>query len=119
MKASILIAAAVTAAFASLASVAGDKAALAQAGSNPHKAERAGDGLFNRLDADRDGYVTRDEARDATELQGRFAELDVNNDGKISRKEMQALDAKPGATGSTAAGGSKPARAAPKSGVSK
>ena len=48
--------------------------------------------LFDRLDKNQDGFVTRDEARDATELQGRFAELDKDNDGKISRAEMRGLD---------------------------
>ena len=62
--------------------------------------------LFERLDRNKDGFVTREEARDAAELQGRFAELDVNNDGKISREEMQAINAKPGAA-PAGAGGSK------------
>jgi hypothetical protein len=58
--------------------------------------------LFDRLDRNRDGFVTRDEARDATELQGRFAEMDKDNDGKISRGEMRALDnERRGAAGAT------------------
>jgi len=55
--------------------------------------------LFERLDKNQDGFVTRDEARDATELQGRFAELDKDNDGKISRGEMRALDSERSAAG--------------------
>ena len=58
--------------------------------------------LFERLDK-QDGFVTRDEARDATELQGRFAELDKDNDGKISRSEIRALDAERSAAGSSKA----------------
>ena len=58
--------------------------------------------LFKRLDRNNDGFISRDEAKDATELQGRFAELDQDNDGKISRSEMQGLDA--GATGATSTG---------------
>ena len=57
--------------------------------------------LFERLDKNQDGFVTRDEARDATELQGRFAELDKDNDGKISASEMGGLDGGRGAAGST------------------
>ena len=58
--------------------------------------------LFDRLDKNNDGFVTRDEARDATELQGRFAEMDKDNDGKLSRSEMRALDNdRRGAAGST------------------
>lgn len=58
--------------------------------------------LFERLDKNSDGFVTRDEARDATELQGRFAELDKDNDGKLSAGEMRGLDGdRRGAAGST------------------
>jgi hypothetical protein len=58
-------------------------------GSSPRSGSEA---LHDRLDKNKDGYVSRDEARDATELQGRFAELDKDNDGKISRGEIRALD---------------------------
>ena len=59
--------------------------------------------LFERLDRNDDGFVTRDEARDATELQGRFAELDKDNDGKISRSEMRGLDSDRSAAGASKA----------------
>jgi Ca2+-binding EF-hand superfamily protein len=55
--------------------------------------------LFERLDRNKDGFVTREEARDAAELQGRFAELDKDNDGKISASEMRELDSSRSATG--------------------
>jgi Ca2+-binding EF-hand superfamily protein len=96
MKAMTLLALAAAAGFAANAA--------AQASAQSDK--RSATTLFERLDKNKDGFVTRDEARDAAELQGRFAELDVDNDGKISRQEMRALDAKPGAevssSGSTA-----------------
>jgi hypothetical protein len=44
---------------------------------------------FQRLDTNRDGYVTRDEAREAInrgELD--FDKLDVDGDGKLSEPEM-------------------------------
>ena len=63
-----------------------------------------GAALFERLDKNKDGFVTRDEARDATELQGRFAELDKDNDGKISAAEMRAMDSGRSATGTTGSG---------------
>ena len=55
-------------------------------------ATAASGALFSRLDRNNDGFVSRDEAKDATELQGRFTELDRNNDGKISAEEMRGLD---------------------------
>ena len=57
-------------------------------------------GNFDRLDRNRDGYISRDEANDAPELQTRFSELDTNNDGKLSREEYDAL--KSSAAGSSA-----------------
>ena len=47
---------------------------------------------FERLDRNGDGFVTRDEAKDAEELNTRFTELDVNNDNKLSRQEYGALE---------------------------
>ena len=55
---------------------------------------------FNQLDRNSDGYISRDEAKDADELQTRFSELDANNDGKLSREEYDAVKASSsGATG--------------------
>jgi len=47
---------------------------------------------FDDLDRNSDGFVSRDEGRDAEELQTRFSELDVNNDGKLSRDEYAVLE---------------------------
>ena len=47
---------------------------------------------FERLDKNHDGFISRDEAKDAAELNTRFSELDKNNDGKLSREEYNALD---------------------------
>ena len=58
---------------------------------------------FERLDKNHDGYISRDEAKDASELNTRFTELDANNDGKLSREEYNGVNAGArGATGSTA-----------------
>ena len=47
---------------------------------------------FKSLDRNGDGFVSRDEARDAEELNTRFSELDVNNDGKLSNDEYAVLE---------------------------
>ncbi len=57
-------------------------------------------GRFDALDKNHDGYISRDEAKDAAELNTRFSELDKNNDGKLSRDEYSAVNA--GAAGATA-----------------
>lgn len=57
---------------------------------------------FDELDRNHDGYVSRDEAKDAAELHTRFTELDKNNDGKLSREEYNALHE--GASGATGTG---------------
>ncbi|HWI38001.1 MAG TPA: hypothetical protein VNU64_16200 [Burkholderiales bacterium] len=49
------------------------------------------DARFDDLDRNGDGFVSRDEGRDAEELNTRFSELDANNDGKLSRDEYAVL----------------------------
>lgn len=92
-----LVATALAGVLAVPALAAGEKAKTAAGRTSPSAA------LFERLDRNKDGFVTRDEAKDATELQGRFAELDKDDDGRISRSEMRGLDGDRGAAGSTKA----------------
>jgi hypothetical protein len=72
-----------------------------RSGAAPTGATATGAAVFQRLDRNSDGFVSRDEAKDAAELQGRFAELDKNNDGKISEAEMRGMDGERGAAGTT------------------
>ena len=51
------------------------------------------DARFAELDRNRDGYLSRDEANDAVELNTRFSELDANNDGKLSPDEYRVVSA--------------------------
>ena len=82
------------------ASAAGDKLLVAQAGGG---AGATANNRFNALDKNHDGFISRDEAKDAAELNTRFTELDANNDGKLSREEYNGVNASArGATGSTA-----------------
>lgn len=56
-------------------------------------------GGFSSMDRNNDGYLSRDEAKDAT-WNNRFSELDKDNDGRLSQSEFDALGA--GAAGATA-----------------
>ena len=53
---------------------------------------------FSTLDTNHDGYISRDEARDAS-WANRFSELDKDNDGRLSQSEFSAMNAGSGATG--------------------
>ena len=55
-------------------------------------------GSFGSIDRNNDGYISRDEARDAA-WSNRFTELDKDNDGRLSRGEFDAMGA--GAAGAT------------------
>lgn len=43
---------------------------------------------FRKLDADRDGFVTRAEARRVKDFDAAFGEADANRDGRLSRDEF-------------------------------
>jgi hypothetical protein len=45
--------------------------------------------LFTQLDANHDGYVTKDEAKRSADVTARFAALDTNRDGKIAASEFK------------------------------
>jgi len=63
------------------------------------------DSRFDQLDRNHDGFISRDEAKDAAELNTRFTELDKNNDNKLTREEYEAVNADTrGATGATGMG---------------
>jgi hypothetical protein len=60
---------------------------------------------FAAMDANRDGYISRDEAKNAPFL-SRFDQLDINHDGKLSQAEIQAGNAT--AQSMTPGGSSRP-----------
>jgi hypothetical protein len=64
-------------------------------------------GGFAAMDRNNDGYISREEGRDAS-WNGRFSELDKDNDGRLSQSEFDAMDATRGAAGATA--GDQPAK---------
>jgi len=122
MKLKTLIAVAVAGAFAlplaAQASADGDRMILAQAG-GPAGATT---GTYHRLDANRDGFVSREEAAAARGLS--FSELDKDNDGKLSAAELRAwrdpMGASPGeaaaGSGSTTGTTAGPGEASPRTG---
>jgi len=69
-------------AFASTLAVADDRAEY-----NRRSAERYV-AMFDMADINRDGLVSRQEARGMIELEARFDELDINRDGNITRDEL-------------------------------
>jgi len=104
MKRRNLIAIAVAGAFALPLTVhaGGDKAS--QGASGGSGAEK----MFQALDKNKDGFVTRAEAK-GTPHDKDFTSLDKDNDGKLSRQEHAAAPEHAGekaASGSTSGGGS-------------
>ena len=113
-----LIALAVAAGFAVTAQAGGDKTSGASAGKNANSSAAAGAGasgaekMFQALDKNNDGQITREEARGTPHAKD-FATLDKNRDGNLSREEHAAAPEHTG--GKAAAGGTQPQSTQPKS----
>lgn len=73
-------------ALAALAVTVSGTAALADSheGKGPHK----GGKMFEKIDANKDGFISKDESRAFHDA--RFAEKDIDKDGKVSKDEMKA-----------------------------
>jgi hypothetical protein len=69
--------------------------------SPPPTTAGAASSSFKALDSNKDGFISRDEAKSSDALNKRFSQLDLDRDGKLSQTEMNAV-------GSPAAGGSQP-----------
>jgi Ca2+-binding EF-hand superfamily protein len=48
------------------------------------------DKAFDKLDTNKDGFVTKDEVKGHPMLEKHFDEVDTNKDGKISKEELEA-----------------------------
>ena len=76
-----------------------------------------GAGTFRSLDANKDGFVSRDEAKNSSELSRQFNQLDKDGDGRLSPQELSGWSAgSPEATGSRSMG-ERPVGASGSSGV--
>jgi hypothetical protein len=109
MKAKIVMALVIAAAFAAPVAAQSGGGTVQPKDSNPAAApkafgggvDRSGAGAsaggFTAMDRNNDGYISRDEARDAT-WNNRFTELDKDNDGRLSASELEAMQASGGST---------------------
>jgi hypothetical protein len=64
------------------------------AGSTVGNATRSDDSGFAKLDKNKDGYISKLEAKGESELSKNFDKWDLNNDGKLNRAEYLAAMAK-------------------------
>ncbi|WP_332673261.1 EF-hand domain-containing protein [Aromatoleum sp.] len=46
--------------------------------------------MFKELDRDKDGQISKDEAKRSADMQARFDEIDANRDGKVSMNEWNS-----------------------------
>ena len=61
-------------------------------------ASRSDDSGFAKLDKNKDGYISKAEAKGNAELAKNFGKWDMNNDGRVNRGEYLAAMAKVDAT---------------------
>lgn len=67
-----------------MAAIAADPAPSAAAA-----AKEAPAPLFTQLDANKDGYLTKEEAKRSAEVTASFSKLDADRDGKIAANEFR------------------------------
>src|SRR5262245_35240776 len=99
-----------------LGSIAADDASKAAPPAARNPVDRTADtgaDTFKSLDTNRDGYISREEARNSSELSRQFSTLDKDGDGKLSAQELSgwrpgspsSMGSSPGSTSGGTAGG--------------
>jgi hypothetical protein len=73
-------------------------------GAAPDASAAAPSAAFSKLDTNKDGYISKAEAKKDKELSKSFDSLDANHDGKLDPAEFAAY----GGAGSSMGGGAKP-----------
>lgn len=74
------------------------KSGVAGLPQEPGKADSTA-ALFQKLDTDKDGYISENEGRGSPSVETHFAEMDEDKDGKLSRNEIRTGLAGPAGPG--------------------
>lgn len=97
MKAKKVMALLIAAAFAAPVAAQSGSGTVQPKDSGVDRSGAGATGGFSAMDRNNDGYLSREEARDAT-WNNRFTELDKDNDGRLSASELEAMQASGGST---------------------
>lgn len=87
-----------------------------QSGGMSSEKQASGIPTMTQLDTNKDGFVSKEEAKKSATISKRFNELDKDKDGKLSAAELSAAEApaaggaakEPGGTGTMGSGGTSP-----------
>jgi hypothetical protein len=85
---SMLILAAAVALPTAVLAAGNDPAARAPSASGTAPRDAGAPMTFNSLDANKDGHISREEAKNSSELNKQFSQLDKDGDGKLSAAEL-------------------------------
>jgi hypothetical protein len=88
------------------------------AGSSSPGSGMSKDSPLSRLDTNKDGYVSKNEAKGSAEVSKHFSTLDKDHDGKLSSSELSAASSGSSSSGSSSPSGPKSGGTSPGSGGS-
>lgn len=105
MKKQLFVAALAMASISSFAWAGGYGSSSSSNSTGSNSASASGSVMFQNLDANHDGKISRDEAKNAPEISNNFSTADVNKDGKLDASEFSALETPKDSTSSTPGSG--------------